>query len=112
MMFLNNKALVACIVLMVFAGCETNEPEQVEGNAVIRFGINEESVVTLTIENSYNTIVRTLINGENRSAGYHEVTWDFKDDDDQLVIEGIYFYRLVIRNSETFISVRPLVLGQ
>jgi hypothetical protein len=38
--------------------------------------------------------VRTLIRGETRSAGPHEVAWDGRDDGGREAAAGVYFVRV------------------
>lgn len=94
----------------VFTGCDTNELDSVVGDVKIRFGIVHESTVNLTIENSYNTTVRTLFDNQPLGVGYHEVSWDMKDENGDSVPEGVYYYRLTVRgNDEPQIFVRAII---
>ena len=54
----------------------------------IHYSLAEESYVKLTIENSYNTTVATLVDGV-RSAGAHMVNFDSSN-----LAEGVYFYTI------------------
>ena len=39
-------------------------------------------------------LVKELIDGEMYDQGCHEAVWNGRDDSDQLVASGVYFYRL------------------
>jgi hypothetical protein len=65
---------------------------------VIRFGLPNANAVRLTIFDLAGRTVRTLLNGENLNAGYHEVQWNGRDHAGRLVTAGIYIYRLEAAN--------------
>ena len=65
---------------------------------VIRFGLPNTGAVRLMIFDLAGRIVRTLVNGENFNAGYHEARWNGLDDSGRRVTAGIYLYRLEAAN--------------
>lgn len=61
---------------------------------------------TVRIYNTAGQHVKTLIAGE-MTTGTHEVTWDGRNEQDQAVSSGIYFYRLQAGN---FSQTRKMIL--
>ena len=61
---------------------------------------------TLTIYNILGQEVVTLLE-EIKEPGYHTVTWDGRDEREQAVPTGIYFYRFVTHD---FTTVRKMIL--
>lgn len=95
----NLTVLVLTCLLLV--GCDTTVMEPIQqGGFTIAFNLYEDAIVTLTIENSYNTVVKVLADHEPFFSGFNEVDWDCRDKDGKVVIEGIYFYRLIVENSK------------
>jgi hypothetical protein len=75
--------------------------------AVIRFGLPAAVGVQLAIFDLAGRRVRTLISGKKLAAGYHETSWDGRDETGHPVAAGIYIYRL---DSSAFHASRKLVL--
>ncbi len=57
----------------------------------IRYSVPEISMVKLTIENSYNTIILTPVDKE-QNAGTYEVNFDASN-----FSEGVYFYTIELK---------------
>lgn len=70
-----------------------NYPNPFNPSTMIRFTLPEASKATLHIYNTNGQRVRTLVN-QNLNAGYHEVTWDGRNESGGLVASGMYIYRL------------------
>lgn len=68
--------------------------------ASIQYSLEVASDVTIKIY-SYpaNTLVRTLINSQSRSAGSNSENWDGKDGSNQLLAEGGYTYTITATTS-------------
>ena len=73
--------------LINFIGCNSSILD--DPSTTIRYSIPESGHVKLTVENSYNTLIATLVD-ENQSAGAHEINFDASN-----LAEGIYFYTIV-----------------
>jgi hypothetical protein len=91
-----------------------NYPNPFNPETVVRFGLPGQSAVRLTIYDLHGRQVRGLLDG-GLSPGYHEVTWDGRDDAGKQVSSGLYLYRLVARGDvsperDTFSQTRKLVL--
>ncbi len=52
--------------------------------------------VTVRIVDQYGNVVRTLLNSEWRDAGDYTDSWDGRDDDEQVVRDGVYYFVLEI----------------
>jgi hypothetical protein len=89
---------------------EPNLPNPFNPRTVIRYGVAQESRVTLAVYNIRGQEVRRLIDAERQEAGYREVLFDAK-----LLPSGVYFYRLRATSlqderRETFLGVRRMVV--
>jgi hypothetical protein len=60
----------------------------------IRYGLPEPSPVNLSVYDVAGRLVRTIIAGDQKAAGWHEATWNGMDDSGRRAGAGIYFYRL------------------
>jgi hypothetical protein len=93
---------------------EQNYPNPFNPVTQIRFGLPRQSNVTLTIFNTVGQKVATLAEGV-RAAGYHEITWDGRNQAGTNVASGVYFYRLEARSADSgpsgsFIDIKKMVL--
>jgi hypothetical protein len=71
-----------------------NYPNPFNPSTAIRFELPREVPVMLEICNIVGIRVRTLLKGENISAGSHMLMWDGHDDGGRLVPSGVYLYRI------------------
>ncbi|NQV19381.1 MAG: T9SS type A sorting domain-containing protein [Armatimonadetes bacterium] len=83
-----------------------NFPNPFNPTTTISFSIPEEGHVEFTIYNIKGQRVKQLVS-DQLSAGEHSVVWDGRDDDNQPVGSGIYFYKLEAGN---FQKVRKMIL--
>jgi len=72
---------------------EQNFPNPFNPETLIKFSLPKSAHVRLTVYTLLGQPVRTLIDAE-RSAGYHQVTWDGKDAAGNPLASGIYVYRI------------------
>ncbi|MBX7151810.1 right-handed parallel beta-helix repeat-containing protein [bacterium] len=70
-----------------------NYPNPFNPTTAIRFGLPEEGRVVLTVYNILGQKIKELVN-EARSAGYHQVDWNGKNESGVQVASGVYIYRL------------------
>ncbi len=97
--------IFALLVIIFFAGCESSILD--DPSTIIDFRIPQKSHVKMTIENSYNTVIVTLVDGEVE-AGQLNVSFNMNS-----LSEGIYFYTVEIRGIETDYyskTTKPLIL--
>ena len=78
-----------------------NSPNPFNPTTTIRYGLPQQSHVTLTIYNTPGQQVALLQNGE-QGAGYHEVKFDPRN-----LGSGVYFYKL---HAGDFVEIRRLLL--
>ncbi len=72
---------------------EQNYPNPFNPSTVIRYGLNEDSHVKVTIYNTLGQEVATLVD-DVQAAGFKSVAWDGTDNSGQPVAAGIYMYKL------------------
>jgi endo-1,4-beta-xylanase len=70
-----------------------NYPNPFNPTTLIRYDVPRSSHVRLAVYNILGTKVRTLVDAA-QAAGAHTIVWDAKNDLDNDVASGIYFYRL------------------
>ena len=70
-----------------------NYPNPFNPETTIKYNLKEDSKVTLEIYNIKGQKVKTLIN-DVLPAGNHSVVWYGKNDNNESVSSGIYFYRI------------------
>lgn len=84
--------------MFLFSSCEVTSPEIVKGDLVVlSFSLTENSQVKADVINSYNTLIKNLID-RNLFAGVYRVEWDLTDNHNNKVVEGTYFFELYINN--------------
>ena len=71
-----------------------NYPNPFNPSTTIRYGVSEDTRVTLRVYNTLGQEVATLVNGF-QSTGYHTATWDGRTNAGTAVSSGVYIYRLV-----------------
>ena len=87
-------------------GLEQNYPNPFNPETAIRFSLSEASRVTLKVYNLLGQQVNTLVD-EHRPAGEYAVPWNGKNDQNEDVASGVYFYRIKAGDYE---SVRRMTL--
>jgi hypothetical protein len=70
-----------------------NYPNPFNPTTLIEVALPEGQFVKLSIYNGNGQMVRTLLSGY-KEAGIWPITWDARDDQENLVTAGIYFCRL------------------
>ncbi len=59
----------------------------------ITYALPNACYVELSVHNLLGQRIKTLVDGY-QSAGHKSVMWDGTDDESNLVVSGIYFYRI------------------
>ena len=72
---------------------EQNYPNPFNPETQIRFSLQKQSFVTLTVYNNLGQVVRKLVS-ESRPAGSYVATWNGLDEMGQPAASGVYFYEL------------------
>ncbi len=76
---------------------EQNYPNPFNPSTRIRFGLVERGNVHVQIYNHLGQLVRTLAE-EELAAGWHELSWDGRNQTGAAAATGVYFYRVNVRN--------------
>lgn len=85
---------------------EQNYPNPFNPTTKLRFGLPAATRVNVTIYNSLGQKIKTVLNDE-RSAGYHVVRWDGRNENGAAVSSGVYFFRL---KTGSFSTTRKMML--
>ncbi len=94
------------VVLPSVFNMSANYPNPFNPMTTISFSLPETQAVTLNVYGLDGRKVATLIN-EQCEAGTHDVVWMGRDDKDQLVASGTYFYQI---NAGPYSQVRKMTL--
>jgi hypothetical protein len=68
-------------------------PNPVRGSTTIEYALDRAMTIDLTVYDAAGRVVATLANG-SAAAGAHQVSWDSRNRDGDLVAAGLYFVRL------------------
>ncbi len=85
---------------------EKNYPNPFNPKTTISFSIPKSSKVEISIYNVTGQKIKTLVNA-NLQKGYHEVIWNGKDEQNNPVPSGIYFYKM---ESDNFSEIKNAIL--
>jgi hypothetical protein len=86
------KSFLVLIIIVILVGCESSVLDTYKSSPPsILYSLQTNSYVKLIFENSYNTIIYVLVDGE-QAAGVYQI--DVPTDE---LTEGIYFYTLTAR---------------
>jgi hypothetical protein len=83
-----------------------NYPNPFNPTCVIAYSLPMDCQVKLAIYNVLGQRVKVLVD-EHQDAGYKSVTWDGKDNQDQELATGIYFYRI---EAGSFVQSKKMLL--
>jgi len=86
-------SLLLFLLLILSYGCNSSILD--DPSTAIRYQVPVNSHVTLTVENSYKTLIATIVD-EVQSAGVHQVNFNSTD-----LAEGIYFYTIEMNGTES-----------
>lgn len=90
---MNRIAILLILAACLLAGCRSSILD--DPSTTIGYAVNEPAHVRLTVENSYNTVVATLVD-EDKQAGYYSVAFSMEG-----LTEGFYFYTLEVRGTRS-----------
>jgi hypothetical protein len=89
-----------------------NYPNPFNPSTAIRFGLPQQSTVTLKVFNLLGQEVAVLVSGV-QNAGSFEATWDGRNNSGAQVSTGVYFYRFEatpVNGSNSFVSLKKMLL--
>ncbi|MGE5350531.1 MAG: hypothetical protein ACM3P0_00500 [Acidobacteriota bacterium] len=90
---MKNLIFPLLLLVLAFAGCKSSILD--DPSTTIQFSIPERSQVKLTVQNSYNTTVATLVN-DVKAVGVYQSILEMDG-----LPEGIYFYTLELKGLES-----------
>ena len=96
-------------VLPTVSALGQNYPNPFNPETTIQFDLSDGSAVTLTVFDATGQVVRTLMDGEFRSAGSYSFVWDGRNAAGHRVSSGVYMYEL---RAGDFRSMRKMTLVQ
>ena len=85
---------------------KSNHPNPFNAETLLHYALPKAQRVRLTIYDMLGRKVRTLMD-EDHPPGWHQVTWDGRDESGRQVASGIYFYRL---QTPEFRKTRKMIL--
>jgi len=85
-----------------------NYPNPFNPTTTISYGLNQDSDVKLYVYNIRGQKVKTLVQ-ENQKAGYHQVRWNGRDENNKNVTSGVYFYELDVDKTD-YTSIKKMIL--
>ncbi len=85
-----------------------NYPNPFNPTTTIRYGLPDESRVTLKIYNALGEEVVTLLQDELQPAGHHAVVWNGRDAQNRQVATGIYVYQF--RGGQTSMAKKMILI--
>jgi len=83
-----------------------NYPNPFNPETTIRYSVKETSPVTIEVYNLKGQLVRTLVN-EVKTAGNYSVVWNGRDNNNQPVSSGVYFYKM---NAGKYSSTKKMIM--
>ena len=83
-----------------------NYPNPFNPETTIRYSVKETSPITIEVYNLKGQLVRTLVN-EIKTAGNYSVVWNGRDNNNQPVSSGVYFYKM---NAGKYSSTKKMIL--
>ena len=79
--------------MQVLSNCQLfpNYPNPFNANTIISYFLPQATCVEIKIYNSNGKEITSLLERENKQAGYHQIVWDGKNGFGETVASGIYF---------------------
>ena len=84
-----------------------NFPNPFNPTTTIRYQLPDNGAVNLSVYNIKGQKIKTIVN-EKLEQGLHQITWDGKNDKNQYVASGVYFYKLKV--NEKNIAIKKCLL--
>ncbi|MDD2331796.1 MAG: FlgD immunoglobulin-like domain containing protein, partial [Candidatus Cloacimonetes bacterium] len=94
------------LVPSITTSLKGNYPNPFNPETTISYSVKEATPVTIEIYNLKGQLVKTLVR-DTKAAGDHSVVWNGKDNNNQNVTSGVYFYKM---NAGKFSSTKKMIL--
>jgi hypothetical protein len=85
-----------------------NYPNPFNPTTVIRYDLEKETTLSLTVYNIAGEAVRYLISNQPRRVGSHELVWDGTDEKGIQLPSGVYFYQ--IKSNSAIVTKKMILL--
>ena len=99
----SNVDPVTPVVMTALSG---NFPNPFNPETTISYSVKGTAPVTVEIYNAKGQKVKTLVN-ETKAEGHYQAKWDGRDDNNQAVTSGVYFYKM---NAGKYTSTKKMIL--
>lgn len=76
---------------------EQNSPNPFTKSTIICYQVREKGFVELSIYNAAGRLIKKIVN-ERKNPGIHTVGWNGKDTNGNIVSNGVYFYKLKMKD--------------
>ena len=87
-----------------------NNPNPFNSMTTIHYQLPKPAEVCIKIYNLQGQEIRTLIK-EKKEGGYFTIIWDGKDNQGNIVVSGVYFYRMNAKSrKQQFIQTKKMIL--
>jgi hypothetical protein len=103
---INNTSNIGELEVVDMGANLSNYPNPFNPETTISFSLNEAGPVELAIYNIKGQKIKTLVN-ETLPAQNYNIVWNGRDDNNQQVSSGVYFYRM---HTPTYTSTRKMIL--
>jgi len=80
----------------------SNYPNPFSSQTTISFNLITNSTITLEIYNTKGQKVKTLLSNEMMRSDLHQSKWNGKNKNNELVENGVYFYKLQTGEDDIF----------
>jgi hypothetical protein len=80
-----------------------NYPNPFNPSTTIRYGLPEDSIVSMVIYDVRGQVVK-MLDSEHQSAGWYDIVWNGETTDGKTISTGIYFARLVAGDNSQVIK--------
>jgi hypothetical protein len=93
---------------------QQNYPNPFNPTTQIRYELPRSGYVSLTIFNALGQEVRHLVE-KQQAAGYHDVTWNGRDQNGKPVPSGVYHYRLQVgdpASGASFVATKRMLMAK
>ncbi|NIR48733.1 hypothetical protein GWO43_09875 [candidate division KSB1 bacterium] len=91
-----------------------NFPNPFNPETQVKYELPVSSIVTLRIFDMRGREIKKLVDHVDKSAGYHTVLWDGRDNSGNLVASGVFFYSLIAQprqsDEKTYFQSRKMML--
>jgi choice-of-anchor B domain-containing protein len=86
---------------------EQNYPNPFNPTTTIKYDVANDGNLQIFIYNVLGQRVKKLVNSYHKAKSGYKVVWDARNDNDQLLSSGVYFYQII---TDRFVKSRKMIL--